>query len=46
MNFTPRQISLLSIALTMFYDQVCKDGTTQQMKDEILELSDLIVKSK
>ena len=46
MNFTPRQISLLSIALTMFYDEVCKTGTTQQMKDDIKELSDLIVNSK
>jgi hypothetical protein len=42
MTFTDRQKALLSVALTVFYDQVCKDGTTDKMKQEILELSNLV----
>jgi hypothetical protein len=41
-----KQVSILSVALTVFYDEVCKTGTTQDMKDEIIKLSDLIVNSK
>ena len=33
---------LLSIALTMFYDEVCKTGTTPGMKKDIMELSKLV----
>jgi hypothetical protein len=45
MNFTDRQKALLSVALTVWYDQVCKDGTTDKMKQEILELSKLIAQN-
>jgi len=40
LNF--KQLNLLSIALTVFYDEVCKTGTTQKMKDNIMELSKLV----
>jgi hypothetical protein len=40
LNF--RQLNLLSIALTMFYDEVCKTGTTPGMKEDIMELSKLV----
>jgi hypothetical protein len=45
MNFTDRQKALLSVALTSLYDQVCKDGTTDKMKQEIQELSKLIAQN-
>jgi hypothetical protein len=45
MTFTDRQKALLSVALTSFYDQVCKDGTTDKMKQELQELSNLIAKN-
>jgi hypothetical protein len=45
MNFTDRQKELLSVALTVWYDKVCKDGTTDKMKQEIQELSKLIVQN-
>ena len=45
MNLTDRQKALLSVALTVWYDQVCKDGTTDKMKQEIRELSKLIAQN-
>jgi hypothetical protein len=45
MELTDRQRALLSVALTSLYDQMCKDGTTPEMKKEIQELSNLIVKN-
>jgi hypothetical protein len=45
MNFTDRQKTLLSVALTSLYDQVCKDKTTDKMKQEIQELSKLIAQN-
>ncbi len=42
MELTARQLNLLSIALTVFYDEVCKTGTTQKMKDNIMELAKLV----
>lgn len=40
LNF--RQLNLLSIALTNFYDEVCKTGTTPEMKKDIMELAKLV----
>jgi hypothetical protein len=40
LNF--KQLNLLSIALTNFYDEVCKTGTTPGMKKDIMELSKLV----
>ena len=42
MNLTSQQLNLMSLALTVFYDEVCKTGTTQKMKDNIMELSKLV----
>ena len=44
MNLTSQQLNLMSVALTVLYDQVCKDGTTQQMKDNIMELGQIVMK--
>jgi len=41
-DFNFKQLNLLSIALTMFYDEVCKTGTTPGMKKDIMELSKLV----
>ena len=40
LNFN--QLNLLSIALTNFYDEVCRAGTTTGMKKDIMELSKLV----
>ena len=40
LNF--KQLNLLSIALTVFYDEVCKTGTTPGMKKDLMELSKLV----
>lgn len=40
LNF--KQLNLLSIALTVFYDEVCKTGTTPGMKKDIMELAKLV----
>jgi flagellar biosynthesis/type III secretory pathway chaperone len=40
LNF--KQLNLLSIALTNFYDEVCKTGTTPGMKKDLMELSKLV----
>ncbi len=42
MELTSKQLNLLSIALTVFYDEVCKTGTTPGMKKDIMELSKLV----
>jgi hypothetical protein len=39
MEVTTRELNILTIALTMFYDEVCKTGTTEQMKADIKTLS-------
>ena len=39
MELSTRQLNILTVALTMFHDEVCKTGTTQQMKDDIQDLS-------
>ena len=41
MNFTSRQIALLQVALTNFYDEVAKTSTPQ-MKVEVMELAQMI----
>ena len=41
MNFTKRQLVLLTVATTLFYDEVAKTSTPE-MKQEIMELSKLI----
>lgn len=40
LNF--KQLNLLSVALTVFYDEVCKTGTTPGMKKDIMELAKLV----
>jgi hypothetical protein len=42
MELTARQLNLLSIALTVFYDEVCKTGTTPRIKKDLMELSKLV----
>jgi hypothetical protein len=42
MDLNLKQLNLLSIALTMFYDEVCKTGATPGMKKDIMELSKLL----
>ncbi len=42
MNLTQRQLNILTVALTNFYDEVCKTGTTPEMKQDIMELSKLV----
>ena len=41
MNLTYRQTILLTIAITLFYDEVAKTSTPE-MKQEIMELSKII----
>jgi hypothetical protein len=41
MNLTYRQLILLTIATTMFYDEVAKTSTPE-MKQELMELSKII----
>ncbi len=41
MNLTYRQLILLTVALTNFYDEVAKTSTTE-LKQELSELSQLI----
>jgi hypothetical protein len=42
MNLTQRQLNILTIALTNFYDEVCKTGTTPEMKQDIMELCKMV----
>jgi hypothetical protein len=41
MNLTYRQLILLTVATTMFYDEVAKTSTPE-MKQELMELSKII----
>jgi hypothetical protein len=41
MNLTYRQLILLTVATTMFYDEVAKTSTPK-MKQELMELSKII----
>ena len=41
MNFTYRQLILLTTALTVFYDEVAKTSTPE-MKQELMELGEII----
>ena len=41
MNLTYRQLILLTIAITLFYDEVAKTSTPE-MKEELMELSKII----
>jgi hypothetical protein len=40
LNF--KQLNLLTVALTLFYDEVCKTGTTPEMKQRITELCQIV----
>ena len=42
MNLTQRQLNLITISLTMFYDEVAKDGSSAKMKQDIKELHKLV----
>ena len=42
MNLTTRQLNILTIALTNFYDEVAKDKSSVKMKEDIMELSQLV----
>jgi hypothetical protein len=41
MNFTKRQLVLLTTAITVFYDEVAKTSTSE-MKHEIMEIGQMI----
>jgi hypothetical protein len=41
MNFTKRQLVLLTTALTLFYDEVAKTSTPE-MKVELMEIGQMI----
>ena len=38
-NITPRQAHILSISLSMLYDEIGKSGEGKQMKEDIQELA-------
>jgi hypothetical protein len=42
MELTTRQLNILTIALTNFYDEVAKDKASDKMKQDIMELSKLV----
>ena len=42
MELTTRQLNILTIALTNFYDEVAKDKGSVKMKEDIMELSKLV----
>ena len=42
MNLTKRQLNILTVSLTNFYDEVCKTGTTPEMKQDIMVLCKLV----
>lgn len=44
LNLTQRQVTILGLALTVFYDEITKSGEGQQMKDDIMEFSRYIQK--
>ena len=41
MNFTRRQLALLTTALCLFYDEVSKTST-QEFKTEVLEIAEMV----
>ena len=41
MNLTKRQLTLLTISITLFYDEVAKTSTPE-MKQELMELSQIV----
>jgi len=41
MNLTKRQLTLLTISITLFYDEVAKTSTPE-MKQELMELGEII----
>ena len=41
MNFTKRQLVLLTTAITVFYDEVAKTSTSK-MKHELMEIGQMI----
>ena len=41
MNFTDRQTTLLTVAITNFYDEIAKTSTPK-MKEEVMELAKLV----
>ena len=41
MNFTKRQLVLLTTALTVFYDEIAKT-TPAEMKTEIMEIAQMV----
>ena len=42
MELTTRQLNILTIALTNFYDEVAKDKGSDKIKQDIMELSKLV----
>jgi hypothetical protein len=42
MELTTRQLNILSIALTNFYDEVARTGASAEMKQDVMELSKLV----
>jgi len=42
MELTTGQLNILTIALTNFYDEVAKDGSSAKMKEDIMELQKLV----
>jgi hypothetical protein len=40
-NFTDRQTTLLTVAITNFYDEIAKTSTPK-MKEEVMELAKLV----
>lgn len=45
MNFTKRQLTLLQMSLTMFYDEISKDGPNKakpEFKSEVMEIAQMI----
>jgi hypothetical protein len=41
MNFTKRQLVLLTTALTLFYDEIAKTAPAE-MKTEVMEIAEMI----
>jgi len=44
LNLTDRQLTILSISLTVLYDEIGKSGEGKQMMQEVSELHKTIVK--
>ena len=41
MNFTKRQLVLLTTALTLFYDEIAKTAPAE-MKTEVMEIAEIV----